>query len=124
MALSNEQKQWVRDLEVDGSTYLGAANQTAYYDEESGEVETNIEGLNRYLYTSLEDFIEHALEGNFVPHKHSVYIGNRESGSADHDDPKAGVDFNSEYDPETMTIDEDEDGSSVYSSFIDVSESD
>lgn len=122
MALSTEEKQWITDLKLNGEVYLGAANETAFYDKETGQVETNIQGLDRYLYTSLDDFIEHALKGDFVAHKHSVYIGTREFGAPDdeNEDNKAEIDFNDNYDPDTMTIDDDEDGSSVYSAFTDV----
>jgi hypothetical protein len=116
MSLSTEEKHWISDLELNGEVYLGAANETAFYDQDSGTVETNIQGLNRYLYASLEDFIEHALEGNFVPHQHSVYIGSREEIVGGDDI----IEFNDNYDPEHMTIDDDEDGSSMYSSFVKV----
>lgn len=115
MSLSPEQKKWVRNLETEGETYLRAANETAFLDEETGEVETDIQGLDRYSYKNIEDFIEHEIKGNFVPHKHSTYIGTRNHETGE-------IEFNDNYDPQTMTIDEDEDGDAVFSNFIDVKE--
>jgi hypothetical protein len=115
MSLTKEQKNWIRNLETDGETYLGVANETAFYDKESGSVETDIQGLNRYRYKSIDDFIENHINHNFVPHEHSIYIGERnmETGK---------ISFNENYDPDTMSIDEDEDGSSVYSDFVSITQ--
>jgi hypothetical protein len=111
MALSAEEKQWINELQTDGSTYMGAPNITAMLFD-NGKVEVNFEGLDRFLYESLDDFIAGDINGKNVNHGHSVYIGNR---------PDDGeIEFNDKYDANTMTIDNDEDGSSVYSNFIPV----
>jgi hypothetical protein len=87
--------------------YLNAANITAFlYD--NGRVEVNYKGLERFLYDNLTDFARHRLERTPAPYLHSRYIGER--------DDNDGIAFFEEYDKNTP-IDEDEDGSCVYSCF-------
>lgn len=111
--LKEHEKDWINSLKIEGETYLRAANETAFYDKETGVIETNIHGLNRYRYQNMDDFIRHEITNNFAPHEHSQLIGQR-------NDETGEIEFNENYEPEYMTVDETEDGSSVYSTFVKV----
>jgi hypothetical protein len=102
-----------RELLAQGEAYIRNANETVFYNKETGVVESNIKGLNRYRYNSIDDFLKHEVDHKFVPHEISFYIGERDLDTGK-------ITFNSAYLPDEMSVDESEDGTSVYSTFIKV----
>ena len=112
--IAKNELNWLRILEKEHEVYLGCANVSAHLCKDTGTVELNDEGLEKYLFASIHDFVKHEFCDVPVNYKLSIYIGDR-----NHD---GEIEFNDDYNDEKMTVDESDDGSAVYCNFYDVIE--
>lgn len=108
--LNNEEKEIIEQLEKEGSTYLYRFDRSVEYDKETGEVEYNREGLYFKRYKNVDDFVKREILGEEVKeYEESICVGERNE--------QGEIEYNQNWDPDTMEIEED-DGGMVFCKYI------